>query len=84
MQGKNVWCHRTEDLALGCMWNRQDTSPARNGAKYDVIDYDTLLSWLPTPASVVEWTLAKLDRAKVNRRLSPLLTSVVNLVDGRA
>lgn len=58
--GHNLWNFKTENLALGQMWKNSDTSPAKNGAKYDVIDQATLISWLPEPEQVVEWTMGKL------------------------
>jgi hypothetical protein len=57
---QNRWNHKIENLAHGSMWNEADVSPARNGAKYDVIDHATLMSWLPEPEFVVHWTLKKL------------------------
>lgn len=57
---KVEWNHKIENLAKGCMWQNSDVTPTRNGGKYDVIDYNTLMSWLPAPQEVCEWTLAKL------------------------
>lgn len=59
--GQNRWGYRMHDFSLGRMWQDADVSPARNGSKYDVIDQKTLISWLPQPADVVEWTMNKLE-----------------------
>lgn len=58
---RNSWNHKTENLAKGQMWHETDVSPLKNGGKYDVIDYQTLMSWLPTPEEVVEWTLSRIE-----------------------
>lgn len=59
--GQNHWLYNTHDFAKGTMWANTDTSPARNGSKYDVIDEETLRSWLPDPREVVEWTLKRIN-----------------------
>lgn len=53
---ENTWGYRMRDLSNGHMWKRSDVTPNRNGGKYDVIDYETLMSWLPKPEQVIEWT----------------------------
>ena len=58
---RNQWMHKMHDFSLGRMWQTTDVSPAKNGAKYDVIDQQTLISWLPQPVDVVKWTLEKLN-----------------------
>lgn len=60
---ENRWNHKITNLAEGQMWQGTDTCPGRNGAKYDVIDHATLMSWLPDPKEVADWTLGKLGRA---------------------
>lgn len=57
----NMWNRRVTNLAKGCMWKGEHTSPMVNGTKYDVIDYETLMSWLPAPAEVAAWTIEKLE-----------------------
>lgn len=57
---KNEWAWKMENLALGQMWQNTDVSPTKLGSKYDVIDFKTLMSWLPEPDAVVEWTMNKL------------------------
>jgi ADP-heptose:LPS heptosyltransferase len=56
----NQWNYKIENLAKGQMWQNVDTQFGRNGAKYDVIDFQTLMSWLPTPEEVAAWALSKL------------------------
>jgi ADP-heptose:LPS heptosyltransferase len=58
--GENQFGYKMQDLAKGCIYQTTDVSPARNGAKYDVIDQPTLRSWLPDPADVVKWALDRL------------------------
>ncbi len=60
--GKNQWGYKMKDFSLGRMWQDSDISPARNGAKYDVIDEKTLRSWLPEPEALVAWTLNKFTK----------------------
>jgi hypothetical protein len=59
--GINQFGHRMHNFAKGTMWQTTDVSPARNGAKYDVIDEKTLMSWLPEPVDVVKWTCGLLS-----------------------
>lgn len=58
--GKNEWAFKMHDFSKGRMWADTDTSPIRNGSKYDIIDQPTLNSWLPKPDDVVDWVLEKL------------------------
>jgi hypothetical protein len=56
----NQWNHRVENLAKGQMWQDTDVTPARNGGKYDVCNYETIMSWLPSPEFVAAWVQQKL------------------------
>jgi hypothetical protein len=67
--GRNVWAYKMHDFAKGRMWSGSDTSPLKNGAKYDVIDQATLCSWLPSPNDVVDWTLERLDEENAKQNL---------------
>ena len=60
--GINRWCLGVEDLSHGSLWENDHVDPSRNGGKYDVVDYATLMSFLPTPKSVGEWVKIKLNR----------------------
>lgn len=60
--GNNRWNLGVENLAKGCMWQESDVTPTRNGGKYDVVAYETLMSWLPEPVEVKDWVLSKLSK----------------------
>jgi ADP-heptose:LPS heptosyltransferase len=55
----NVWNSKIENLAKGQMWQDTDITPGRNGAKYDVIDHTTLMTWLPEPEEAAHWALTR-------------------------
>ncbi len=59
--GENQWGYRMRDFARGTMWTPQDMNPiTAAGKKYDVIDYATMMKWLPEPETLVQWTMQKL------------------------
>jgi ADP-heptose:LPS heptosyltransferase len=59
--GKNTWMHKMENLSRGHLWQDSDVSPTKNGGKYDVIDFETMMTWLPEPETVATWALGKLS-----------------------
>ena len=57
----NVWQWREENLGLGGMWEITSPNPNQNDEiTVDKVDAEILASWLPSPESVVQWTLNKL------------------------
>lgn len=58
---KGQWQWREENLGLGGMWELVDNCPNKQDeVTVDEVAEDQLRKWLPTPESVVEWTLQKL------------------------
>jgi Glycosyltransferase family 9 (heptosyltransferase) len=58
---KGAWRWRMQDLALGGIYQSMDTCPNKKETiRVDLVDVVELLSWLPTPKSVVEWSVDKM------------------------
>ena len=57
---RNEWGWRTEDLALGGIYQDNPIQPNFNGHVYDAVTVPKLQKWLPDPKCVADWAINKL------------------------